>query len=448
MAAACDAVDEALDKLAALGGGVSSSAEGRELVARMETWCRRVPALQHQLINDLAEHASAEELGGRLSLAIANDLRITKSEAKRRIAEADDLGARQSLVGEPLAPRLEATAAGQAAGLIGREHVRIIRSFFARLPSCIDEPTRAVAERKLADVASQYRPDQLQRYADHYELVLNPDGNYSEEDRARRRALSLGPQGPDGMSRLSGYLTPEARAGWEAIAAKWAGPGMCNPNDDVPTIAGTPSQQAIDADARSAAQRRHDALNAMVRSVLMSGELGSHQGLPVTITATVALADLQAKTGTATTGTDTLLPVTDLIRMAAQAYNYLLVFDNATPVELYKGRTTRCATPAQRLVLTATEHGCTFPGCDVPATWCQVHHVTDWANGGPTDIVNETLACGPHNRLVDEDGWRTRKRKDGVTQWIPPPHLDTGQPRTNSYWHPEKMLPEEEDDGP
>src|SRR5581483_11645006 len=182
----------------------------------------------------------------------------------------------------------------------------------------------------------------------------------------------------DGMSRLTGWLTPEARAGWEAIAAKWAGPGMGNPADDVPTIAGTPSQQAIDADARSAAQRHHDAFVAMTRSVLASGELGSHQGLPVT----------------------------DLIRIAAQSFNYLLVFDNATPMDLYKGRTTRCATPAQRLVLTATEHGCTFPGCDVPAAWCQVHHVTDWANGGPTDIVNETLACGPHNRLVEEDSWR------------------------------------------
>jgi len=31
----------------------------------------------------------------------------------------------------------------------------------------------------------------------------------------------------------------------------------------------------------------------------MSGELGSHQGLPVTITATVNLEDLQAKTGMA-----------------------------------------------------------------------------------------------------------------------------------------------------
>ncbi|TXI51898.1 MAG: HNH endonuclease, partial [Mycolicibacter arupensis] len=34
-------------------------------------------------------------------------------------------------------------------------------------------------------------------------------------------------------------------------------------------------------------------------------------------------------------------------------------------------------------------------------------------------------------------------------QTLPPPHLDHGQPRTNHYHHPEKLLREsEDDDGP
>jgi hypothetical protein len=42
-------------------------------------------------------------------------------------------------------------------------------------------------------------------------------------------------------------------------------------------------------------------------------------------------------------------------------------------------------------------------------------------------------------------------RKDGRTEWIPPPHLDTGQTRINDYHHPERMLNRnnhEDDDGP
>jgi hypothetical protein len=62
----------------------------------------------------------------------------------------------------------------------------------------------------------------------------------------------------------------------------------------------------------------------------------------------------------------------------------------------------------------------------------------------PTSI--SSLACGPDNRLIEEGGWTTRKRKDGRTEWIPPPHLDTGQTRVNDYHHPEKYLMPEEDD--
>jgi hypothetical protein len=133
--------------------------------------------------------------------------------------------------------------------------------------------------------------------------------------------------------------------------------------------------------------------------------------------------------------------------MAAHAHNYLLIFDGAKPLELYKGRSTRLATPAQRLVLYATELGCTRPGCDAPPYWCQVHHARkDWAKGGRTDIDDLTLACGPDNRLVTDGGWTTRKRKDGTTEWIPPPQLDHGQPRTNTYHHPERMMRDDDDD--
>jgi HNH endonuclease len=100
--------------------------------------------------------------------------------------------------------------------------------------------------------------------------------------------------------------------------------------------------------------------------------------------------------------------------------------------------------PVSDLYMHATERGCTRPGCDVPASWCQTHHVRDWAKGGPTNINNLTLACGPDNRLATDDGWTTRKRPDGTTEWIPPPDQDRGQRRTNTYFHPENMLPDED----
>jgi hypothetical protein len=440
--AAYDALLAAALRCAAINREALTQQQHLTLLDRAQTVRRTLPALDHDSINQLAEHATPEELGGPLARVLADRLRIRRGEAARRIAEAADLGPRRALTGEPLPPRLEATAAGQRTGQISGDHVRIIRAFFARLPGFIDESKRADAEHDLAEVASQFRPDELQRFADHMELVLNPDGNFSDEDRARRRGVTLGPQGPDGMSRLSGWVNPELRAGLDAVLAKWAAPGMCNPAGDTATVEGAPPQEAINTDTRTTAQRNHDALAATVRATLMSGELGTHQGLPVTIVATATLADLQANTGVARTAGGTVLPMTDVLRMAAHAYNYLLVFDDAKRCELYRGRDTRLATPAQRLVLYATERGCTRPGCDVPAYWCQAHHVREWTHGGPTNIDNLTLACGPDNRDATDDGWTTVK-KDGTTAWIPPPHLDRGQRRTNTYFHPENMLPDD-----
>jgi hypothetical protein len=74
-----------------------------------------------------------------------------------------------------------------------------------------------------------------------------------------------------------------------------------------------------------------------------------------------------------------------------------------------------------------------------------VRHVRGWAGTRRTDINNLTLACGPHNRLV-EKGWTTHKNARGDTEWIPPAHLAHGQPRTNTFDHPEKLLHDADDD--
>ncbi|HEY2089581.1 MAG TPA: hypothetical protein VGH54_26610, partial [Mycobacterium sp.] len=53
--------------------------------------------------------------------------------------------------------------------------------------------------------------------------------------------------------------------------------------------------------------------------------------------------------------------------------------------------------------------------------------------------------CHPNHKLADH-GWTTRKNARGDTEWIPPPHLDHGQPRVNTYHHPEKLLLDAEDE--
>ncbi|WP_136625870.1 HNH endonuclease signature motif containing protein, partial [Mycobacterium attenuatum] len=380
--------------------------ERMRALERLESLARRLRTPQHTLINQLGAQAGEEELGAKLRSALADRLRITKSEASRRIDEAADLGQRRALTGEPLAPQLTATAAAQRDGLVGDGHIKVIRGFFAHLPAEVDLATREAAEADLARKACGYRPDELATYAQRIMDWLNPDGECRDQERARKRGIMLGRQEFDGMSRLSGMLTPELRAAVEAVLAKLAAPGACNPDDQTPVVDETPEEQAVRRDTRSQAQRNHDGVLAGLRALLASGELGQHNGLPVSIVVTTTLQDLESAAGKGLSGGGTLLPMSDVIRLAGHAHHYLAIFDRGKALALY--HTKRLASPAQRIMLYAKDRGCTKPGCDAPAYHSQVHHVQGWKATGRTDIDELTLACGVDNRLV-EKGWTTRK---------------------------------------
>ncbi|WP_431313816.1 HNH endonuclease signature motif containing protein [Mycobacterium avium] len=444
ISAAFDALDAALDGVAALGFDGLTPRECLALLGRCEKARRRLPVAEHQLINLVARQASPAELGGRLSHAIAEATLISRAEAARRVHTAADLGPRVGLTGEPIAPALAATAARQREGSLGLEQVAVIRKFCHQLPGWIDQATRERAETDLAREGTRYRPEQLAALAGTLADCLNPDGLYRDEDRARRRSLTLGNQHADGMSELRGWLSPELRATLEAVLAKLAAPGMCNPLDENPCVEGTPTEQAIDDDARSAAQRNHDGLLAGLRALLASGNLGQHNGLPASIIVTTTLADLQAAAGRGLTGGGTLLPMSDVIRLSRHARHYLAIFDQGKALALY--HTKRLASPAQRIVLYAKDRGCTAPGCTVPGYYAEVHHCTDYATCHTTNINDLTFACGPHHRLLQPGAWTTHKNTRGETQWIPPPHLDRNQPRTNTFHHPEKLLQGEDDE--
>jgi hypothetical protein len=437
-----DGLRAAMKRAVDLTFDVLTTPERLNVLESLEQVRRRLPAVEHALINELT-HVEASELGGKLAAVLADRLRISRAEASRRVQEAADLGARRAFNGEPLPPVLEATAAGQRNGDIGSGHVAVIRSFWHRLPDFVDIETRAKAEAQLARLAGEHRPDELAKLADKLTDCLNPDGDFTDVDRAKRRGATFGPQDIDGMSRLGGWLTPEARATWDAVFAKLAAPGMCNPADQTPCVSGTPSQAAIQGDTRSASQRNHDALVAVGRALLASGDLGQHNGLPASIIVTTTLQELEKGAGRGLTGGGTLLPMSDVIRLGSHAHHYLAIFDNGKALALY--HTKRLASPAQRIVLFARDRGCTFPGCTLPAYLCEVHHCNRYADNPVTDVNDLTLGCGPNHKQA-EQGWTATRNTHGQTEWIPPPHLDHGQPRVNTFHHPEKLLRSEDDD--
>ncbi|WP_166907247.1 HNH endonuclease signature motif containing protein, partial [Mycobacterium sp. DL440] len=439
----------AFDAFAACDFASLTRAELVAVLDEYETLICQMPSVGHRMLAQLQAEATSQELGAKTwNEVLRIRWRLSTAEAGRRLGEAAELGPRRALTGEPLPAVLPVVAAAEAAGLINADHVRVLRDAVHRLPGFVDQVTREQFEADLVRVAVGVGPKELKDTAELRLFLLDQDGPEPDDtERARKRGVRVGKQGRDAMTQLTANLTPEAAAVWEVLFAKFAAPGMCNPDDEQPCTSGTPTQAQIDNDQRTLAQRQHDALLVIGRIALMSGDLGQLNGLPVAVIVRTTLQDLESRAGIGVSGGGTKIPIRDVIRMGAHASHYLAVFDQATGAALNYFRARRVASPAQRIMLIARDGGCTKPGCTVGAYGCQAHHgEADWAAGGHTNVDEMALACGPDNRLVDADGGYTTTINDrGEVEWQPPPGLDHGQNRINYHHRPELLLAPPED---
>lgn len=215
-----------------------------------------------------------------------------------------------------------------------------------------------------------------------------------------------------------------------------------------------PSPCAEGDDTRTATQRRYDALLAVIaRGVSSPGAAPSTSKAKifVTIPLSALLVSLAAPltrpaggcttagcttadaplgsgtaftppsvesgwspTGVGRTFTGETLTPGQVRRMACQADLIPTVLGTDSEV-LDLGREARLASPAQHKKLWLRDIECTFPGCTVPNTWCDAHHVTWWSRGGPTDIANMALLCGRHHTIVHDKDLSATTDATGVT---------------------------------
>ena len=94
----------------------------------------------------------------------------------------------------------------------------------------------------------------------------------------------------------------------------------------------------------------------------------------------------------------------------------------AGAVNLY--RTQRLANGKQRDLARLSMPVCAFPGCRHGAEACEIHHVTAWKHGGETNVDNLAPLCRYHNRVNDDDPWRSVRGRiamiRGAPTWISP----------------------------
>ncbi len=434
--AALDAIDAAHDVLRETSSDVVGNTFRVDVAERLETQERTNRGLMYRFFGELADPPDGTGFVPVVRDMLWARLRVTPREITRRFRLAARIRPRRSLTGPPVQPELPALAAAVAAGAVGEDHIRAVCRAVDVLPACVSFADMTEAERTLVQHSTKLDADVVIKLGQRIADYLNPDGLFTDDDRARRRRLHLGPQGPDGMSRLSGLLDPEARAYFEAIEAA-VRPGRHQPD----------GAQLKARDQRTSAQRCHDALKLGLKAAITFGDLGVHRGHPVTVIATTTVAELDQAAravvdssvplpAPARTGGGSRLPMSDLIRMAAKAIHYLAVFDDHTGRPLYLGRQKRIATADQRLICYARDRGCTRPNCLEPGYHCEVHHSPDWANGGRTDADTLFFTCGCDHGAASRGEWHTVVTGSGRLGWTD----GNGPPEINHAHHPDELL--------
>ncbi|STZ62621.1 protein of uncharacterised function DUF222 [Mycolicibacterium tokaiense] len=206
MLAALAQIEELTARMNRLSIDAFSDAELLALQQRREPITRAQPVLDHRVYQRITSQSSPISLGAKNYAAVLSQrLRISTSEAHRRLDDAALLGPRTSLTGEPMAPTMPGFARGQAQGLIGAEHIKHVRWFFRKLPGFVDFQTRKNAEVQLAQHACELGPAEFRAAAAHMLYLLNQDGELSDEDRQALAYIRVGKQ------RRPGDVQPRRR---------------------------------------------------------------------------------------------------------------------------------------------------------------------------------------------------------------------------------------------
>ena len=182
------------------GGPGVSGGGGR----RLETQERVNRGLSYRVFGEIAEPPDGTEdpalpAGVKVRDVLCSRLRITAAEVQRRMKVAARLRARRSLTGPPRPPELPVLAAAVAEGAVGEDHIRAVCK---ALDCCRARCRRRKGARRAGVGGACPGPGCAVRGEVGRVLAdtLNPDGVFDERDRANRRGLVLGPQGPDGMA--------------------------------------------------------------------------------------------------------------------------------------------------------------------------------------------------------------------------------------------------------
>ncbi len=403
-AATADAVAELRGQV---GAGLSRAALGElaETVKRME-------AQVSSLKCDLAGQLSRADGGAGADHVLRDQLGMTNHGAKHLSRVAQKLEEMPNTRAKLQAGEItleNATALTAAAGECGAAQV--------------DQ------NRDLLENAARTNPDHFRKEAKQWANAHSADRGEKLLERQRRlRKVKMFTEPGTGMGILHAELDP-IRFGQVRQALDLHAENLRRADS---------GGEAHPDDIRTNPQRRADALVEL----LTGRDADTMRPLPdnksgKAVTQLVVVADLGLLDGTRPDGSCEILgsgpvPPSLLADLSPDDNVCGIIFGGDGRV-LWLGRSRRLGNDAQRLAAAVRDRGCVR--CDISSHQTDLHHLLDWRDGGPTDIDNLALLCGPHHRQLQEHNlelekngkrWQTRPRSKPPN--APPPSTRTVKP--------------------
>ncbi len=416
-------IGAALADLRELSYATLSADDLQELSRGSETVGRSLFAVQIAQTDEIDQRGMAAALSCPSTAVLLRQLlRIPVAEARLRVRAAQNTHPRDLPSGGESPAPLPVLAAALESGVIDRAHVATVLATLRTLPVTIDDALRIEAEQQLVSYAVDLDADQFRTVAAHLAEVLDPDGTPDVPDAASRAEFHIGVRhAATGLTPVHGRLDDLSietlRTAIDALAAPR-------------------TTEDGGRDARPPATRRAHALVEVLHRAVTHVDLPTHGGHRPHITVTLHWDLVRQRLGTAVTGTGATLTPGDARRLLCDAQVIPAILGSAGEV-LDLGRSTRTFNQATRRAITLRDRGCTFPGCDRPPGWTDVHHLHFWKRDlGATSYANGTLLCAYHHGEIHKEQWQARMSTDGHPEFIPPRWIDPdGRPRRNTLHH-------------
>jgi hypothetical protein len=281
-------------------------------------------------------------------------------------------------------------------GEIGFAHVKAMARTANAVGSKFDEVL-------LLEKARENSPGKFYYICNHYRHAADRKGFEAEQaELVENRRLWI-TTCDDGTVLVNGTFDPEGGAAFRTAVEPLA-------------------RKSGAHDHRSREKRLGDAVVDLSMHALDSGLIPQQATQRPHLMVTTSLETLQGLPGASAADLEfSSLPISakTVERLACDASITRIVLGSESTV-IDVGRAKRTISGPARKALNVRDRGCTWPGCERPASWTSGHHLKHWIHGGTNLPPNLTLLCYRHHWMVHEGNWQIVRGDDGRMLTIPP----------------------------